>query len=105
MILTIQFITILKNLYNSPDNSVFIILQCVSYLDGSTVGAKSVDFKFIKDDTSVTKNAIKGLTTLEIVLICVSVILGIMLMLGLIILLYCCCCGGLYGKTIKKDFN
>jgi hypothetical protein len=100
----VELITILKNLYNSPNTSASIALECQSYLDGLVLGAKSADFTIIKGDTSVVKNQINGLTTLEIVLICISSILALLLLLGLIILLYCCC--GLYGKRIKnKDFN
>ena len=47
----VEFITLLKNLYNSPDNNVYINLQCASYTEGFNIGAKSTDFIINKRDS------------------------------------------------------
>ncbi len=102
----VEFITLLKNLYNSPDNSVYINLQCASYTEGFNIGAKSADFNIIKRDSGsagAITNKHGGLTTLEIVLICVFSILGLLLLLALLILLYCCCCGALRKRKEDKS--
>ena len=104
----VEFITLLKNLYNSPDNSVYINLQCASYTEGFNLAAKSKDFNLIKGEAgSGSAGAIKsphgGLSTLEIVLICVFSILGLLLLLGLLILLYCCCCGAWSKRKEAKS--
>jgi hypothetical protein len=50
----VEFITLIKDLYNSPDNSVSINLQCVSYIVGFNIGAISTDFIIIKRDSGST---------------------------------------------------
>ena len=128
----VEFITFLKNLYNSPDkNSVYINLQCASYTEGFSLGAESMGFNLIKDDslssastssstgmvstnntqstvfsgiavvtstvstTVVNSNLINsrnvGLSTLEIVLICVFSIVGLIIILSLVIFLCFTC--------------
>jgi hypothetical protein len=59
----VEFITLLKNLYNSPDNSVSINLQCVSYIVGFSIGAISADYYLIRVDTNSSFSTFSTITT------------------------------------------
>ena len=95
----IEFISLLRNLFNNPDNSVTLNLQCATYVTGDTIKAQTGDYFLIKgsakdtDDKKPTGGA-GGLTETELILTIIFSILGFFILLGLLILLiYCCCCG------------
>lgn len=84
-----EFSTILQNLYNTPGNGAIINLQCVAYLNGLFVAAESGKVNIIKRNSdNMTNGVTSGLTTREIVLICATSLLGILLLLSLVIFLY-----------------
>lgn len=99
----IEFSTILWNLFDSPANEALISLQCVSFLDGFNMEAKSLELNILKGgSTGMVTMTSGGLSNLEIALISVFSILGLILLIGLILLLYCCCCGA-WGRKRREE--
>ena len=107
----IEFIAFLKKLYNNPDNESYISLQCVNFLDEFQIGPKSNEFNFVKIDSdgnsngggngnsgnsanagndlniNSSKNEV-GLSTLELIIVCVFSVLGLALLLGLLTIVF-----------------